>query len=246
MSLVPALKSLALPLLTPAVARPRKGDTTRASIVEAALAVASREGLEGLTIGGLAEALAMSKSGVFAHFGSREELQLAVLKAYARRFVDQVLVQAVRAPRGMPRLAAILDLWLAHLAQELSTGCILIGGAFEYDDREGPLRDAMVEIIDGWNGELLKAIRLSIDEGHLRRDVDAKQMAFEIYGLMLATHQAARLLRSGDAMRRARAGVTRLLTQAGTPAGTRALAKPLSAKPIAPRRTARTPRSRIR
>lgn len=245
MSFVPALKSLALPLLAPVSARPRKGDTTRASIVEAALEIASREGLEGLTIGGLADALAMSKSGVFAHFGSREELQLAVLKAYARRFVDQVLVQAVRRPRGVPRLAAVLDLWLAHLAQELTTGCILVGGAFEYDDREGPLRDAMVEIIDGWQAELVKAIRLSIDAGHLRRDVDAKQMAFEIYGLMLATHQAARLLRSSDAVRRARTGVARLLADAGTPAGARALSG-APARTTTTRRVSRAPRSRTR
>jgi AcrR family transcriptional regulator len=225
MSLVPALKSFALPLLSPA-ARPRKGDLTRASIVEAALAVASREGLEGLTIGSLADALAMSKSGVFAHFGSREELQLAVLKAYARRFVDDVLVVAVKQPRGLPRVRAILELWLKHLSHELTTGCILIGGAFEYDDREGPLRDAMVEIIDGWQAELVKAIRLAIDEGHIRRDVDARQIAFEIYGLMLATHQAARLLRAADAVRRGRAGVERLLAGVCTPAGKRATRKP--------------------
>lgn len=238
MSLAPALKSFTRSPPSPTGARPRKGEATRASIVEAALAIASREGLEGLTIGGLAEALAMSKSGVFAHFGSREELQLAVLKAYVRRFVDQVLLQALSRARGVPRFAAILDLWLAHLAQELNTGCLLLGGAFEYDDREGPLRDAMVEIIDGWNNELMKAIRLSIDEGHIRRDVDARQMAFEIYGLMLATHQAARLLRTPDAMRRARAGVARLLTDSCSAAGTKALATHTS-----PRRTTRNTRT---
>lgn len=225
MPLVHALKSFTLPLLSPAL-RPRKGDVTRASIVEAALEVASREGLEGLTIGGLADALGMSKSGVFAHFGSREDLQLAVLTAYARRFVDDVLVVAVRRPRGLPRVRAILELWLAHLSHELTTGCILIGGAFEYDDREGPVRDAMVEIIDGWQAELVKAIRLAIDEGHVRREVDARQIAFEIYGLMLATHQAARLLRATDAVRRARAGIERLLAGVRTPAGARVAGKP--------------------
>ena len=239
MPLVQTLRSFTLPLLSAATARPRKGDVTRASIVEASLGVASREGLEGLTIGGLADALKMSKSGVFAHFGSREELQLAVLTAYARRFVDKVLVVAVRRPRGLPRLRAILDLWLAHLSHELKTGCILIGGAFEYDDREGPLRDAMVEIIDGWQAELVKAIRLAIDEGHVRPDVDARQIAFEIYGLMLATHQAARLLRAGDAVRRARAGVERLLAGACTPAGERAAKKTSGRGAARPSRAAR-------
>src|SRR5262245_59917629 len=129
--------------------RPRKGELTRASILDAALAIASRDGLEGLTIGGLAESMKMSKSGVFAHFGSREDLQLAVLKEYARRFVDEVLVAALRKPRGLARLQAILDNWLNRLARELDTGCIMIGGACEYDDREGPLRSAVVEIVVG-------------------------------------------------------------------------------------------------
>ena len=100
----------------------RKGQTTRAAIIEQALAIARREGLEGLTIGALAERLDMSKSGVFAHFGSREELQLAVLKQYAARFVDGVLRPAVARPRGLPRLRALLERWLAHLAEEIEAG----------------------------------------------------------------------------------------------------------------------------
>ena len=154
-------------------ARPRKGEVTRAAIVEAALELASREGLEGLTIGLLAERIGMSKSGVFAHFGTREDLQLAVLGEYARRFVDEVLRPAVGEARGLPRLQAILERWLNHLARELDSGCIMIGGAFEYDDREGPLRDAMVAIIAGWQRELHKAIQQAVAAGHLRADVDA-------------------------------------------------------------------------
>jgi AcrR family transcriptional regulator len=200
-----ALSSLATAL------RPRKGDQTRAAIVEAALATASRDGLEGLTIGTLADQMQMSKSGVFAHFGSREELQLAVLKEYTRRFVDEVLRPAVRKPRGLPRLETILDRWVAFLARELTRGCIMIAGAVEYDDRPGPQREAMVAIITGWKAELLKAIRQAVAEGHLGRGVDAPQMVFEIYGLMLAMHQDARLLRSADSAKRARAGLRRLI-----------------------------------
>jgi AcrR family transcriptional regulator len=224
-----ALSSLATAL------RPRKGDQTRAAILEAALAAASRDGLEGLTIGTLADQMQMSKSGVFAHFGSREDLQLAVLHEYVRRFVDEVLRPAVRKPRGLPRLQAILDRWVAFLARELQRGCIMIAGAIEYDDRPGPQHDAMVAIIAGWKAELLKAIRQAVAEGHLAADVDAQQMVFEIYGLMLAMHQDARLLRSADSARRARAGLARLLAaaQAGRPA--RAV-RSLSVSPAAARR----------
>lgn len=195
----------------PPSARPRKGDATRAAIVEAGLTLARREGLEGLTIGTLAEAIAMSKSGVFAHFGSREELQLAVLNEYAGRFVDDVLRPAVRLPRGLPRLQALLENWLRLLGRELQQGCLMIAGASEYDDRPGPLHDAMVSIVTGWKKELLRAIALARSEGHLHPRVDAGQLVFEIYGLMLVAHQDARLLRSKDSLKRARTALARLI-----------------------------------
>jgi AcrR family transcriptional regulator len=198
----------------PAQARPRKGDVTRAAIVDAALAIARREGLEGLTIGLLADALGKSKSGVFAHFGSREDLQLAVLREYAVRFVDEVLRPAVELERGLPRLHAMLENWLRLLARELEQGCLMIAGASEYDDRPGALRDAMVAIVTGWKQELLRAIDAAKAAGHLRADVESRQLVFEIYGLMLALHQDARLLRSADSVRRARNGLARLIDTA--------------------------------
>lgn len=191
---------------------PRKGDLTRAAILEAALVAASRGGLEALTIGTLADSMQMSKSGVFAHFGSREELQLAVLKAYVQRFVNEVLRPAVKKPRGLPRLEAILEGWVAFLALEMTRGCIMIAGAVEYDDVPGPQRDEMVAIIAGWKRELIKAIRQAATEGHLKPRVDAHQLVFEIYGLMLAMHQDARLLRSADSAKRARTGLRRLIS----------------------------------
>jgi AcrR family transcriptional regulator len=205
--------STSLPYATIATP-PRKGEMTRAAIVEAALQAASRDGLEGLTIGTLADSMQMSKSGVFAHFGSREELQLAVLKAYVQRFVDEVLRPAVTKPRGLPRLEAILERWVSFLAREMTRGCIMIAGAVEYDDVPGPLRDEMVAIIAGWKRELIKAIRQAVSEGHLKRNVDAQQLVFEVYGLMLAMHQDARLLRSADSAKRARAGLRRLIDAA--------------------------------
>lgn len=194
-----------------APARARKGEATRAAIVGVAIGIARRDGLEGLTIGAVAEGAGMSKSGVFAHFGSREDLQLAVLKAYAEGFVTEVLAPALREPRGLPRLMAVLDNWLALLTREIEQGCLMISGASEYDDRPGPLRDAMVVIVTGWNAELLRAIALAKSEGHLRGDTDSEQLAFEIYGLVLAMHQEARLLRSLQSPARARRGLARLM-----------------------------------
>lgn len=221
--------------------RARKGEATRAAIVEAALALARRDGLEGLTIGKLAEQMQMSKSGVFAHFGSREELQLAVVREYAARFVDQVLRPAVRRPRGLPRLRAVLENWLALLARELEQGCLMISGAAEYDDRPGPLRDAVVSVVEGWKRELLRAIEQARDEGHLRRDLDAEQLVFEIHGLMLVLHQDARLLHSPDSVRRARGALARLLDDAAAPAPKRRTAV-LSNRPPAARSTPRPTR----
>ena len=226
-----ALSSLATAL------RPRKGEMTRAAIVEQALEIAARDGLEGLTIGVLADRMEMSKSGVFAHFGSREELQLAVLKEYVRRFVEDVLRPAVAKPRGLPRLEAILERWIAFLAREIDLGCIMIAGAIEYDDRPGPQRDAMVKIITGWKAELLKAIRQAVREGHLRSDTDAVQMVFEAYGLVLAMHQDARLLRSADSVRRARAGVRRMLDDARATGAPASHSKRRPAKRATARRT---------
>jgi AcrR family transcriptional regulator len=214
MTLTTALQSLRPPRPP---ARSGRGGQTRSAIVERALALARREGLEGLTIGSLAAEMSMSKSGVFAHFGSREELQLAVLREYALRFVDDVLRPAVRAARGLPRLQAIVENWVQSMARELEQGCLLVGGASEYDDRPGLLHDAMVSIVEGWIGELRRAIEQARDEGHLQRDVDAEQLVFEIYGMMLALHQETRLLRSPRGIGHARAGLARLLASVAAP-----------------------------
>jgi AcrR family transcriptional regulator len=218
--MLPALARLErAPARARSPARGRKGDVTRAAILEAARGVAQRDGLEGLTIGGLAERLGMSKSGVFSHFGSREELQLAVLREYALHFVDRVLRPAVRTDRGLPRLQAIVDRWLSLLGEEIEAGCILIGGASEYDDRPGPLHDALAAIVASWKGELVRALEQARDCGHLRVDIDCEQMVFEIYGLMLMLHQDARLLHGKDSVLRARCGLQRLIDDSRTAVG---------------------------
>ncbi|HVL55979.1 MAG TPA: TetR/AcrR family transcriptional regulator [Burkholderiaceae bacterium] len=193
----------------------RKGEMTRAAIVSAALELAARHGLEGLTIGALAERMQMSKSGVFAHFGSREELQIAVLKEYERRFVDAVLVPALSEPRGLPRLRAIFERWIERTAVEAERGCIWVSGASEYDDRPGPVREELVAMVRSWQRELTRAIRHAVDAGELRADLDVDDLVFELYGVILVLHHDARLLHSPDAVARARRLFERLISLHG-------------------------------
>jgi AcrR family transcriptional regulator len=202
----------------PAPARPlMKGQQTRAAILDAALALASHIGLEGLSIGALAEVTGMSKSGVFAHFGSREELQISVVREYHVKFEEEVFRPAMAAPRGLPRLRALFDRWLRRVSVEIDSGCIYISGAVEFDDRPGPVRDALVTMVQTWQHALERAIRAAVDEGHLRSDSDPGQLLFEIHGLILALHHDARFLRHAGAEARARAAFERLLAHAAAP-----------------------------
>jgi AcrR family transcriptional regulator len=181
-----------------------KGEQTRAAILDEALRVASKLGLEGLTIGGLAEATGMSKSGLFAHFGSREELQLAVLEHAAQRYGETVLMPALKIERGLPRLRAMFGHWLDWtLASGLPGGCIMIAAAAEYDDRPGPIRDAVIANQHRGNAVTRKAVRLAIEEGHLKTDTDPEQITFELLGIVLASHNHRRLLGDKEARKRA-------------------------------------------
>lgn len=191
-----------------------KGQQTRAAILDAALALAARGGLEGLSIGSLAEAMRMSKSGVFAHFGSREDLQIAVVREYHRRFAEEVFFPAMQAPRGLPRLRRLFENWVRRVSVEIDSGCIYISGAVEFDDRPGPVREELVTMVRDWQAALSKAIALAISEGHLRGDVDARQTLFEVHGLILALHHDARFLRQPDALGRARAAFERIIAAA--------------------------------
>lgn len=206
-------------------ARPaNKGQQTRAAILDAALGLASQMGLEGLSIGALAEVTQMSKSGVFAHFGSREELQISVIREYHRRFEEEVFFPAIREPRGLPRLMALFENWVKRVSVEIDSGCIYISGAVEFDDRPGPVRDALAEMVRAWHAALETAIRFAVEEGHLAADTDAMQMLFEIHGLILALHHDARFLRTPGALDRARTGLGRLIRHHATPTGAALLA----------------------
>ncbi len=188
-----------------------KGQQTRAAILDAALGLASQMGLEGLSIGALAEVTQMSKSGVFAHFGSREELQIAVIREYHTRFEDEVFFPAVREQRGLLRLRALFGRWVKRVSVEVDSGCIYISGAVEFDDRPGPVRDALASMVRDWQSALERAIRLSIEAGHLKPDTDTLQMLFEVHGLILALHHDARFLRLPGAVDRARKGFDRIV-----------------------------------
>ena len=205
--------TVAVPLpAAPRAARPTKGEQTRAAILAAALDLAARDGLEGLTIGLIAERMQMSKSGVFAHFGSREELQIATLSEYHRRFEDEVFAPALRRPRGLPRLEAMFAHWIEHVrAVDIPHGCIYVSGAVEFDDKPGPVRDALVGMVTAWQRALERAIALAIEEGHLRADTDARQLVFEIYSIMLGLHHEARLMRTRNSVTRARQAFVRLI-----------------------------------
>jgi AcrR family transcriptional regulator len=195
-----------------------KGRQTRAAILDAALALASHIGLEGLSIGALAEVTGMSKSGVFAHFGSREELQISVVREYHAKFEEEVFRPALNEPRGLPRLRALFDRWLKRVSVEIDSGCIYISGAVEFDDRPGPVRDALVTMVQTWQHALERAIRTAVSEGHLRADTDPEQVLFEIHGLILAIHHDARFLRHAGADERARAAFGRLIEHWSVPA----------------------------
>jgi AcrR family transcriptional regulator len=196
----------------------QKGQQTRAAILDAALALASQMGLEGLSIGALAEVTQMSKSGVFAHFGSREELQISVIREYHARFEEEVFFPALKVPRGLPRLRALFENWIRRVSVELEAGCIYISGAVEFDDRPGPVRDALAEMVQSWHSALKRAIDLAVHSGHLRADTDPDQMLFEIHGLILALHHDARFLRQPGVLDRARAGFERVLSHYLSPA----------------------------
>jgi len=198
----------------PVAARSRnlqKGQQTKAAILEAALTMASHFGVEGLSIGALAEVIQMSKSGVFAHFGSREELQISVIREYHQRFEQEVFYPALSAPKGLPRLRALFENWTKRTSIEIDSGCIYISGAVEFDDRPGPVRDALVNIVQVWHQALRRAIRLAVTEGHLSSEVDEAQLLFEIHGLILALHYEARFMQAPDATQRVQRGFENIL-----------------------------------
>ncbi len=186
-----------------------KGEQTRQAILSRAFELATVNGLAGLTIGRLAEETGLSKSGLFAHFGSKEALDVAVVEEASRQFVQAVMVPALRHPRGEPRLLAMFERWVEWGRRP--GGCFFVGASTELDDRPGPPRDALTRAIKDWVDELAKAVRIAISEGHFRSDVNPDQVAFELYSIMLGMHTFYRFLREPTTLGRARQAFDRLL-----------------------------------
>lgn len=181
-----------------------KGVRTRTSILERAVDLASLEGLEGLTIGRLADELGMSKSGLFAHFGSKEELQLAVIDAASQRYIREIFSPALQLPRGFPRLMEICRSWISYVERRVFPGgCFFAAASFEFDGRPGPVRDRIRGLMDDWIHSLEKAIRMAQAEGHLDPDVDPAQLAFELNALFFGANFAYYLRDDKHALERA-------------------------------------------
>jgi AcrR family transcriptional regulator len=197
--------------------RRARGLRTRTAILRRAVDIASAEGLEGLTLGRLAEDLGMSKSGLFAHFGSKEELQLATVEMARQIFIDQITRPALAAPRGMPRLWSILDRWLAYIEGHLfKGGCFFTAASFEFDSRRGPVRDRIAEIMREWIGALERAVRQAQEAGHIDTQIDVMRLAFEIQFIGIGGHWANQLLEDPLSYARARAAMLDKLRSVAT------------------------------
>ncbi|HZO15291.1 MAG TPA: TetR/AcrR family transcriptional regulator [Polyangiaceae bacterium] len=190
----------------------KKGAVTRARILDRAFRLAGRHGVEGVSLGALASDLGLSKSGLFAHFASKEELSVEVLRTTTERFAERVIRPALSAPRGEPRIRKMFDYWLAWLkAPDLPGGCPIVAASVELDDKPGVPRDFLVKAQTELLGTLAKAASLAVAEGHFRKELDTELFAFELMGVMLAYHHSLRLLRDERATDRARAAFERLL-----------------------------------
>jgi len=185
---------------------------TREAIVERAVAVASTEGLEGLTVGRLAGDLGLSKSGVIGHFGSKERLQLAALETAVRVFREEVWERAVAAEPGLARLRALCEAWLSYLGRGIFPGgCFLTAASCEFDDREGPVSEAIRDALALWLGAIEREVATAIKRGELAAAADPAQVAFELNALAMGANQALQLQGDREALTRARRGMARAI-----------------------------------
>jgi AcrR family transcriptional regulator len=197
--------------------RRARGLRTRSAILRRAVDIASAEGLEGLTVGRLADDLGMSKSGLFAHFGSKEELQLATVEMARQIFIDQITRPALSASKGMPRVWSIIDRWLAHIERGIfKGGCFFTAASFEFDSRRGPVRDRIAEIMREWLNVLVRAMEQAQLAGHMKPDADPAYLAFEIQSLAIGGHWANQLLDDRQSYCRSRAVMLEKLRSVAT------------------------------
>ncbi|MEO8384955.1 MAG: TetR/AcrR family transcriptional regulator [Betaproteobacteria bacterium] len=190
--------------------KPSKGEETRALILEAAVQHAGVHGFDALTIGVLAEQTGLSKSGLFAHFGSKEELQIATLDEAVRRYNEVAFIPALKAPRGLRRLAMVFDNWLQWIERSGLKACPMIAANTEFDDRPGPMRDAVMQHMQRLNHEIMRGVQIAIDTGEFAKDADAEQFAFELFGIISSCYRSRNLFQDPAANARARKAFDRL------------------------------------
>src|SRR5688500_3048186 len=194
-----------------------KTTTTRQAILERAVAVSSLTGLEKLTIGQLADDLKLSKSGLFAHFKSKEALQIAVLERAAERFTEVVIRPALKEPRGEPRVRALFERWMLWSSgKDLPGGCVFVTASVEFDDQPGPVRDYLVRAQQDWVDLIATTARFAVEVGHFRNNLDGKRFAQELYGILLAHYHFARLLGDRDSEARTRSAFEHLVARSRT------------------------------
>jgi AcrR family transcriptional regulator len=191
-----------------------KGQDTRVAILDQAVDIASEVGFTGLTIGQLADRTGLSKSGLFAHFKSKEALQLDTLARARERLTDVVVRPALATPRGVARVRALFDRWLYWATEVLEGGCIFVTGAIEYDDRPGPVRDALVQGEKDWTEFIVTVAGTAVSEGDFKADLDTEQFAFGVQALTYGYHHASRLMKDPKALDRTRVAFDQLLASA--------------------------------
>jgi AcrR family transcriptional regulator len=211
-------KPLKRPVNRPSLRSQAKGLRTREAILARAVDIASAQGLEGLTVGSLAEQLGMSKSGLFAHFGSKEELQLATVEVARQVFIEKVTLPAIAAPKGMPRLWSLINHWLVLVEKRVfEGGCFFTAASFEFDGRLGVVRDRIAEIMHEWIRCITTSVQKAQEAGHLDPKLDAKRLAFEFHAIAIGAHWAHQLLEDKQAYSRARMMALEKLRSVATP-----------------------------
>lgn len=191
---------------------PARGSARRAEILDAAVDRASAFGLDGLTIGSLAKTLEMSKSGLFAHFGSKEKLQIAAIEWEAQRFEKKIVAQAGHQERGLARLRALVEAWTEHVESGgLSGGCFFAATSAEFGHRPGPVRDRLAELLKAWLASLSEEARVAIERGELPADMDGEQLAFELHAYVQEANWSRGILSDASAFDRARCATERAL-----------------------------------
>ncbi|MEW6210959.1 MAG: TetR/AcrR family transcriptional regulator [Acidobacteriota bacterium] len=204
--------------------REARGERTRQDILQQAVDIASAEGLEGLTIGRLAQELGMSKSGLFAHFGSKEELQIAVIGKARDIFVREVVEPAFAAERGLRRLQAMLDEWISYVGRSVfKGGCFFMACAIEFDSRPGEVRDLIAELSRSWLTALEDEIRYAQASNQIDSKAEAAQLAFELHAMAQEANWAYQLFDDKRAFERARAGILQRLQTSATRSGLKLL-----------------------